>query len=903
LRPWATAEDISKTAFIRKFAGVVDPGNSMQLLESVLADLDRLGHTHGIIRNSQLSVVLVEPGHPYWRCTNCGRIHLHEGVGICTRCCEALKNNPAGVVDEIRHRNFLAKRVERARDIFRLHCEELTGQTDNPAERQRRFKNVLLKSDFDGEPASARTILREANVIDLLAVTTTMEVGVDIGPLQGVFQANMPPQRFNYQQRVGRAGRRGQAYSMVTTVCRSKSHDLHYFRHPAAITGDNPPPPFLNKRERTIPQRLILKAWFSQIFAELRSACEAAGLPYPGDDIRPPDIHGEFIPYRTYLADPAWRNAICEKLLSSVAVRDEVAACLLEDKDITLEEATGDLNPELLIERLDRLQETIGGEEKVGLAHSMAEAGLLPMFGMPTRVRPLYHGIRRDSADSSRFTWQTVDRELDVAIYEFAPGQVIVKDKWQHAAIGFTGSLPDFLKGSRHKPSKVEPRTDAFDARYWLLQCASCGAWSRHIDQPLSWVCKSCGVSVDVQNSQECRTPAGFRTDLRPTTIEADAPISRRHRTITAEAVDLQFDAIPKMNLAMHFQGQVRTSRINGGEQEKLPDGSLKGRGFSSVKGNEHRLYFTLSNQVVSDDLRPTDFIIEPGSHVENFWLASSKTTDALFIAPSRIGRGLQLNRVAGEERVTGVRAAAVSALSILVNCASLELDADPEEFDIIDPRIHRLKDGSTVPLLQITDHLINGSGYCRRLAEDSGHLPLIAQLMNSLTIDTGRYPLREFNRGNHRTGCDASCYLCLQRYGNQPYHGLLDWRLGLAFLHLLVDEDWRCGLDGNFDHPSLTDWPGLARRYVEELHDAIGIKQEIIREFGPITVFRLEENGPWVIVVHPLWDCKQPDGILDQTIRKLPNGRILFADTFDLARRPLMIRQRILMEARSANA
>src|SRR5262249_7991812 len=153
--------------------------------------------------------------------TNCKRVHLHLGLNLCTRCTLPLNAAPSGVARDLWQQNFLGLRILRGEQQgvkrFRLRVEELTGQTDDFPERLRRFKGIFV----DGESE----IQKLASEIDMLSVTTTMEVGIDIGALQSVYQANMPPQRFNYQQRVGRAGRRGQAFSFVVTFCRGRSHD------------------------------------------------------------------------------------------------------------------------------------------------------------------------------------------------------------------------------------------------------------------------------------------------------------------------------------------------------------------------------------------------------------------------------------------------------------------------------------------------------------------------------------------------------------------------------------------------------------------------------------------------------------------------------------------------------
>lgn len=939
---WRTWGEVT-SARVKRLLESVWGTEASSRLEGLLERLGLAGHAGGIVRMESLRIEVAKASDPYVRCKNCRRVHLHPGWGRCTRCAEPLDwEKDQKKVEDLWTRNFLSRRIQRSKldamGAFRLHCEELTGQTEDGAHRQQTFKGIFLprlvedevNTDTEGggseedEADSATPILledmpvieRRREEIDLLTVTTTMEVGIDIGPLQTVLQANMPPQRFNYQQRVGRAGRRGQAFSMAVTICRTRSHDVYYFGEPEKITGDVPPPPFLTRSLDPIATRFLLKGWLWEAFRLLREEVRGAGGVYPADLQSPPDIHGEYLPTSLLDCDDtdptSWWCRLVATVDESHAFAEALEQLLVEGgRPLESPRTRADVEAALRKAKKDGRQGSI--------AHDLAELGELPMFGMPTRVRDLYLRLRKRSG---RQEWSRVDRDLDLAIYDFAPGSTLVIDKAEYLAVGFTPALGDPFHVRGGKAVKAF-RDDPFGERLHLAECPACHAWTQ-LDSGRK-TCGACDQPLD-DVGQACVVPNAFRTDLPgfARTKEEGADQGIRHRSIQAEGtfIDLQqtvpFGSKGSWVVRLAHDQKARTFRINRG-----PNREKGGRGFITrlgvqelpkSRGGVVPLLHQAFDERYADEKRAPG--LQPsGAASEPLWLAAPKTTDALYIAPSALPQFLAIDELPSRSdatpdskdnaRWTGVRAAALSATFILVGRAAIKLDVDPEEFDVLEPRLYG--PDISMPLLHITDHLVNGAGLCARLdSVVDGDVPLAAELIRSILEDEHEYPLDRFLAADHK-GCDQSCYRCLQRYGNSPYHSLLDWQLGLAFLRAMVDPTFECGLDQDFSVPELRRFPALAKDRADEMNRRFGHESdETRRQFGGFEAFRVKlprtsELSPWVLVVHPLWRTEGPPEFRHPALRAAAkealldaDARPVFWDTFNLSRRPGFVRERI---------
>ncbi len=858
--------------FAAASAGGQDPNAVMRRL---LDELSGSGHPRGVIRLIGLYVKLAKEGDPYYRCDTCKRVHLHRGTGVCTRCLDPLPRTPSGKVDDLQRANFLARRVARGSGAddaaFRLSSAELTGQTESPAERLRAFKGIFVD---EGRPEKV-ALRRRGIETDLLSVTTTMEVGIDIGPLQAVYQANMPPQRFNYQQRVGRAGRRGQAFSFVATLCRSRSHDLHYFRNPSAITGDPPPPPFLTRGHGDIALRVVRKAWLVGAFDRLRAE---DGPGYPGDALH--DTHGEFpSAAAVYSPENGWKSRLDAALAQEVTVRDAVIDSMADGDSALAADMTRSLRVADLIALIWSFEEE-GAISPKPFGEFLAEHGLLPMYGMPTRVKPLYMGAKQEGRGPAEFS--TVDREQDLAIFEFAPGRSLVRDKRRFESIGLSAVLLPPRPHQRGNHASVAEHW--MDEERWIAACPSCGATASVVEEPSQpVVCCDCTSSVAKDLFQRYVTPRAFTTAFRSEPADENEDLVAFRRVVTIEANDIAIRVIDGSNLSVGSSEKATVLRLNDG----IGEGDNV-RPFTVVPVESHRVPIAprrdwrLPGQMLTPEAcqkLSSWKRIDGQGDAETVRLMSRKTTDALFLTPSSISPLLDVGHIGRDVSDTGVRAALVSATQLLVQRAALALDIDPAEFDPLEPRLRGGK-----PVLQISDYLPNGAGFCRRLG--SGASPEVLRLIRDMVESPSTDPLiGAYLAPQHRRNCKAACYECMLRYGNRQYHGLLDWRLGLAALRLFVDSTWAAGIDGAWvGAPELEDWLDDARATAADLvalsPDAFAL--EATGRLKLPTVVRKTTRERYVLV-HPFWSEAATMDSLESNFE----GTTWLIDTFQASRRP----------------
>jgi hypothetical protein len=98
--------------------------------------------------------------------------------------------------------------------------------------------------------------LFKARQSNILACSTTMEMGIDLGNLEMVVMTSVPPHPSNYKQRAGRSGRNDNPRSACVTLCSSDSVGLRTLSNPLENLINRPmQTPFVDLKSPQVVQR------------------------------------------------------------------------------------------------------------------------------------------------------------------------------------------------------------------------------------------------------------------------------------------------------------------------------------------------------------------------------------------------------------------------------------------------------------------------------------------------------------------------------------------------------------------------------------------------------------------------------------------------------------------------